>query len=331
MSSGANNAHPMTRRQMRELEKAASQPFNESRTEISLQNSSDAPWAQMGAMPSNIDTVKLHVSSTRRANRPTAKKRVPTKDHLSRAALLSALGVVTIALPMTGFADASMASPASASSISYQVSAMELAEGAAADHLLQGTVSSANGLREDPMARVVAADLASRSQARTAATCEPVAGATGFAETYVERVSVPTRPMAAGTYDDTSRFGWRWGTVHTGTDMAAPVGTPLYAASDGVIVHAGGGIEGRSGTLVIIEAEVDGVKTWFWYGHMYSSQVYVQEGDTVTAGQVIAGVGSNGYSTGPHLHFEIHVGEWDNAVNPLTWLSDHDAVYPGQC
>jgi len=59
--------------------------------------------------------------------------------------------------------------------------------------------------------------------------------------------------------------------------------------------------------------------------------VHVSEGDVVTAGQLIAGVGSNGNSTGPHLHFEIHTGEADNAVNPLTWLGSADAVFPGKC
>lgn len=250
---------------------------------------------------------------------------------IPRAALLGSLGVITIAAPMTGFANVHV--PAEAAAVAAgERTVSEIAAGSAAAHLLEGTVSSAASLQEDPQAPLVAAEFASREMARTEfATCEPSAGANGFSEAYVNRVSAPTRPMAQGTFVDTSRYGWRWGTFHTGTDMAAPVGTPIYAVADGVVVHAGAGIENRSGTLVIVESVIDGVPTWFWFGHMYAENVYVKAGDPVYAGQIIAGVGSQGRSTGPHLHFEIHEGNWGNTVNPLPWLSEHAAKYPGQC
>lgn len=136
------------------------------------------------------------------------------------------------------------------------------------------------------------------------------------------------RPMAEGTFRNTSLYGPRWGTFHTGTDMAASVGTPILAIADGTVVHAGGGEHGRSGQLVIIHHVIDGQDVWSWYGHMYSDGVHVSEGDTVTAGQVIAAVGSNGYSTGPHLHFEIHVGALEGHVDPLAFLSDAEAPFP---
>lgn len=67
------------------------------------------------------------------------------------------------------------------------------------------------------------------------------------------------RPMAEGTFRNTSLYGPRWGTFHTGTDMAASVGTPILAIADGTVVQAGGGEHGRSGQLVIIHHVIDGL------------------------------------------------------------------------
>lgn len=368
VQSGAQVDQPLTRRQLREMERAAEAAaaasnsgetagvtsegaetpdvgqfrFPETGRELPAPNliaevlearETDAsPLIQMGDTPS--DNVTLQISQIRqrrdvRAAMPWQPVRKVGSQHVSRAALVGTLGIVTIAAPMTGFGSSSMA--AEAAELAPQ-SVGEFVSAAAADHLLDGTISTATSLREDPMARIVATDLSARAQARSVITsCTPTSGANGFSEAYVERVAAPTRPMAEGTFTSTSRYGWRWGQIHLGTDMAAPVGTPIYSVADGTVVHAGAGIEGRSGTLVIVEAVIDGEPTWFWFGHMYSDQVYVEVGDTVRAGQIIAGVGNSGRSTGPHLHFEVHTGSWDNVVNPDVWLNQHDAVFPGQC
>ncbi len=307
----------------------------------------------MGAVPSDEQTVKFTPLPSRRSLRaaePAAPaprsdaapltrremreihwKPVRGTHVVPRTTLLGALGAATIAVPIGGFVLAG--SPAAATFLPSEAPVTELAGAAAAAHILSGEISTGTALREDPRAQIVADNLAARQLARTVITaCDaPAVGANGLSEAYTLRVDAPIRPMAEGTYRDTSLFGPRWGAFHYGTDMAAPVGTPLYAVADGTVVHAGEGIEGRSGNLVIVEAEVDGVPTWFWYGHMYSQHVYVQEGDAVSAGQIIAGVGNRGFSTGPHLHFEIHTGEWDNAVDPLVWLDNHSAIFPGQC
>jgi len=136
------------------------------------------------------------------------------------------------------------------------------------------------------------------------------------------------QPMQAGTYRNTSFFGPRWGSFHMGTDYAAPLGTPIHAIADGEVIWAGDGRDGRSGKLIIIHHVIDGQDVYSWYGHMYTDGVYVSEGDHVSAGQMIAGVGSNGRSTGPHLHFEIHTGELGNAVDPLQYLEDAQAGFP---
>lgn len=97
----------------------------------------------------------------------------------------------------------------------------------------------------------------------------------------------------------TSGYGWRWGRMHRGIDIAAPIGTPIKAAGDGLIITAGWN-SGGYGNLIAIQ-HPDGSQTW--YGHC--QRLLVQWGQRVNQGQPIATVGSTGRSTGPHVHFEI--------------------------
>lgn len=124
--------------------------------------------------------------------------------------------------------------------------------------------------------------------------------------------NVPSGWPAAG--DVTSPFGWRWnGTdFHPGIDIANDTGTPLVATADGVVTAAGWNAGGY-GNLVDID-HGNGIFTR--YGH--ASEVLVSEGQQVRRGEVIAYMGSTGFSTGPHVHYEIHVhGE---TVNPASYL-----------
>ncbi len=99
---------------------------------------------------------------------------------------------------------------------------------------------------------------------------------------------------------------------HTGLDIAANTGTPILAAADGEVIFSGE--LGGYGFAVKLRHK-DGLVTL--YGHC--SQLYVKEGQTVSAGETIAAVGSTGRSTGPHLHFEIIDGE--EYLNPSDFLS----------
>jgi murein DD-endopeptidase MepM/ murein hydrolase activator NlpD len=110
----------------------------------------------------------------------------------------------------------------------------------------------------------------------------------------------------------TSDFGMRWGKLHKGLDFGAPYGSPIYAAADGVVIYAGP--EGGYGRLLLIR-HAGGIVTA--YGHM--SRFNVRTGQRVTAGQVVAFVGSAGHSTGPHLHFEVRPGG-GAAINPAPFL-----------
>ncbi|NLI18203.1 MAG: M23 family metallopeptidase [Actinomycetales bacterium] len=250
---------------------------------------------------------------------------------IPRATILPSL-VLTLAVPLTGFAlypaSVGVADPVAKS----EVSVLETIDAAAAANLLEGATSTGTALLADPAAPARAAESAPRAQARTdVSVCEPVVGASGLREAYTERESVVYLPMVEGTYHNTSLYGPRWGSFHPGVDFAAPVGTPIHAIADGEVVWAGGGKEGRSGQLVIIHHVINGQDVWSWYGHMYTDGVHVAEGDRVRAGQLIAEVGNNGYSTGPHLHFEIHTGEMGNHVDPLTFLAGAGGPVAGEC
>lgn len=108
----------------------------------------------------------------------------------------------------------------------------------------------------------------------------------------------------------TSEFGPRWGSWHEGIDIGAPTGTPILAADTGMVTFRGW--SGNYGYMVKID-HGGGVVTM--YAHL--SAFNVQVGDTVNKGDVIGYVGDTGFSTGPHLHFEIQVN--GSPVNPLNY------------
>ncbi len=113
----------------------------------------------------------------------------------------------------------------------------------------------------------------------------------------------------------TSGFGIRFGNMHQGIDIAGPMGTPIVAAASGVVIFAGWNREGY-GKLIKLRHRDGSIS---FYGH--NSRILVRRGQQVTQGQQIAEMGSTGYSTGPHLHFEIHP-QGRQAVNPIALLPE---------
>jgi len=107
---------------------------------------------------------------------------------------------------------------------------------------------------------------------------------------------------------------------HTGIDLAVPLGTPVFAAADGVVMLArpmadNSGLLVGYGKYVIIQHDA-GLKTL--YGHLLS--IGVKEGDIVHRGQLVGLVGSTGNSTGPHTHFEVRIE--NSPVDPMQMLPD---------
>jgi murein DD-endopeptidase MepM/ murein hydrolase activator NlpD len=102
------------------------------------------------------------------------------------------------------------------------------------------------------------------------------------------------------------------GHFHSGIDLAAPLGTPVFADADGVATVIAGAT--GYGLHVILRHDL---RTVTLYGHL--SSVAVAEGDWLVAGQQVGSIGSTGMSTGPHLHFEVRVD--GRPVDPAAWLA----------
>jgi murein DD-endopeptidase MepM/ murein hydrolase activator NlpD len=147
---------------------------------------------------------------------------------------------------------------------------------------------------------------------------DPVLAATGHLLWPIPHATVtqgfgPTPYVFEASYAGFPHF-------HTGIDLAVPLGTPVFAAADGVVVLArpmadsGGQLVGY-GNYVIIQHDA-GLKTL--YGHLLA--IGVKEGDVVKRGQLIGLVGSTGNSTGPHTHFEVRIE--NSPVDPMQMLPD---------
>lgn len=175
----------------------------------------------------------------------------------------------------------------------------------------------------EPVAKAI---LAALTRAR------PAGGSAGAgAAPAVPETSRLVFPLPAGTYTSTDSFGPRIDPYtseqrfHAGSDLAAPMGTPILAIADGIVTFAGQ--RGTYGGLIIIEHTVGSKRVASYYAHMYDDGIHVTEGDTVAAGQHIGDVGSAGKSTGAHLHLELHPGGANApAVDAMDWLAQHGAA-----
>jgi murein DD-endopeptidase MepM/ murein hydrolase activator NlpD len=134
-------------------------------------------------------------------------------------------------------------------------------------------------------------------------------------------IAIPSdKPLQTAVF--TSGYGYRddpfhhGSDFHPGIDLAAPIGTPIHATADGIIVAAGWN-NGGYGNMVEID-HGKGIHTR--YGHM--SRVLVTDGEHVTRGQVIGLVGSTGHSTGAHCHYEVRID--NKPVNPIPFMKSTD-------
>lgn len=152
-----------------------------------------------------------------------------------------------------------------------------------------------------------AADAASAATAKQAADAAAAEAAAEAAKPKYVRPDVG--PLSSG-------FGYRWGRLHAGIDLAGPYGSAVVAVADGVVESTQW--EGGYGNCVRIK-HPDGTETL--YGHL--SAFVARPGQVVQAGQQIAREGNTGHSTGPHLHFEVHTSVGGTPINPIPWLTAH--------
>ena len=189
----------------------------------------------------------------------------------------------------------------------------------------------------DEQARAQSADRADRSERSAAATppaaAAPQAAAPSKAAPATKKAPAPKattkkatpKPKATATKkaaswvspmpgaENTSCYGQRWGVLHAGLDLAEPANTPIHAVGAGTVTAAGWAFTGYGISVVI-----DHGNGWFTH-YAHQNKVAVSVGDRVKPGQVIGYEGSTGDSTGPHLHFEVHQGMW-NQVDPGPWM-----------
>jgi murein DD-endopeptidase MepM/ murein hydrolase activator NlpD len=127
-------------------------------------------------------------------------------------------------------------------------------------------------------------------------------------------------PMPRGQIS--SCFGPRWGTMHEGIDFFTDAGEPIQSVGAGTVFAAGWVYSGYGISVVVDHG--NGYLTH--YAHMQKAAVSV--GQKVKPGDVLGYEGSTGDSTGPHLHFEVHAGMW-NQIDPAPWLRDHGVPISG--
>ena len=175
------------------------------------------------------------------------------------------------------------------------------------DNKVSSEEEAKNILNEVKVVKVAAyekerrADLARRARATTA-TSHATGNIAGMA------LAIPVNGSVS------SRFGSRSSsrsTIHTGLDISAPTGTGIRAVANGTVTYAG--FRGTYGYLVIID-HGNGIESY--YAHC--NQLYVGVGQVVDSNTTIAGVGSTGNSTGPHLHLELRVN--GSPVNPQSYI-----------
>ncbi|MCS4484079.1 M23 family metallopeptidase [Gleimia sp. 6138-11-ORH1] len=255
--------------------------------------------------------------------RPVERKR-GVGSFLIRGGLLSALLMATVVVPVSGYVgpQSTITIPAKAViSTGSMRSWADFNPIAASDTADFKRVSSA----------------ASRVRVRTPLEIRSCADkpVTANGDRPVEKIATVNWPVYKDSIIVASAYGPRFMpgiggyNVHTGIDLAGPVGTPIYAVADGEVIESANNSMGYGYLVVIEHTDTDGTIYRSAYAHMYPDQVLVKKGDKVKAGQHIAGVGSNGWSTGPHLHFEIRDTK-GGFTDPFVWLEKHAATQPGE-
>lgn len=191
-------------------------------------------------------------------------------------------------------------------------------------------------------------------QVGNGADSDPAITGSGAADgSFGSNVPYPTSNTASVTYPVpnpvmTSGYGFRavpagtrdfFGTgtyFHNGLDFGQPLGSPVFAAADGIIAQSTPNNNPIGyGTVVTIHHQINGEKFNTTYGHVLPGSLKFNVGDTVTAGDVIAAVGAEGNSSGAHLHFVVTQGIYTmkseinrdaaNNVDPNVWLTSNGA------
>jgi murein DD-endopeptidase MepM/ murein hydrolase activator NlpD len=272
------------------------------------------------------------------AARHSAKHRVARRNTPSSTQIVGLTAALAAAAGAVGFSHSSLASPTQANS-AINVAALSATTGqsqlsAVTTARIERRQLATRDASRVEVAQTTTVNTVNKKQAAAARTAK--ARATKLAATRaltLKRASALAKTKAAeearrtsatrcvmmiSGYHITATFGQgggRWARNHTGTDFAAPIGTPIYSVMKGVVVSAE--FAGPYGRQVRVR-HANGTETW--YNHM--SKFSVSVGDRVYAGDQVGAVGVTGNTTGPHLHFEVRP-DGGEPIDPMPWLRDH--------
>lgn len=296
------------------------------RKPVQMGRGSSRPGAHSGKTSGRKPAVKPATGKSH------AKKSSPKKN-LLQGMTVSALAVGGVAVPLLGMGNIGGGAAQAAQG------AASLSASIVGGTAVESTTPTALAGSSTAVIRSEVSTVSEQADSDSAPTqCSPE-GAQGIRAAFTyQSSSAVVFPLDAGVYTRTSDFGPRIDPIygdssfHAGQDYAAPSDTPIYAIADGTVTFAGGSTAGRSPNTIVIKHEIDGKTYESWYVHMWDHGVLVKEGDKVTAGQQIGLVGSNGNSTGPHLHLEIHdpslgtAEEVSTLLDPDDFLTEHGAI-----
>ncbi len=185
--------------------------------------------------------------------------------------------------------------------------------------------------RQAEIARKKAEEEARKKAAAAAAQKASASKTGGSSNSPAPTPTTPAPPVSNGDWTRpaagyvSSEFGYRKldfvdSTNHRGIDVANSSGTPILAAGHGVVQRTG--VLGTYGNIIMIKHSVNGKIYTTLYAHL--SSINVSSGQVVSKGQVIGKMGNTGRSSGPHLHFEFHIGGWtaygNSVVNPRSYV-----------
>jgi murein DD-endopeptidase MepM/ murein hydrolase activator NlpD len=275
------------------------------------------------------------------AGRHSGKHRVARRNTPSSTQVVGLTAALAAAAGAVGFSHSALANPTTANS-AVNIAAMSIGDGQMNALTTARIERRQLATRDSSRVELTGADLTKKqaaadriskaraakldaTRALTAKRATALANAKAKAEQAEKtaRESATRCEMMISGYHITAGFGQaggRWARNHTGTDFAAPIGTPIRSVMKGVVVSAE--FAGSYGRQVRVRHE-DGTETW--YNHM--SKFSVSVGETVYAGDQVGAVGVTGNTTGPHLHFEVRPNAGD-PIDPMPWLRNHCGLNP---
>lgn len=243
-------------------------------------------------------------------------------------AILGAVGalVAGVALPALASSKPAPAQAATLQQMAFDdAQSLVVASEATSAPLERGTYSATT---PDEIAKKKAEEAAKKRAAAAAAAARVAAstrtGGGSVSDADLRLISAGSGairyPLAQGSYYVSRTVGGG----HEGADMVAPAGSPIFAATGGV-VRVSSESFGAYGVAVVIDSVVGGKRVSTTYAHMTHGTRAVQAGQTVEPGQFIGKVGNTGRSYGAHLHFEIIIN--GTTVDPLPWMKRNAGRY----